>query len=184
MSCWWAAIRMALAYTNSPTPAQPTSFSPAFSERRSTAVLMDPGRRAITSPLPGEWYQLGVPRQSIMLDRSVEHAGDDAEDPWADRSVLDPPRHHRQLRSRIPHHRRRAHRGLHSRSRSDELASREPQLAQQRHHDPQAEPVRPLVRDAPSGALSRRIDQPDATGTEGFRGIGAQIPCSALFPST
>lgn len=70
MSCWWAAIRMALAYANGSAPAQPSSFSPAFSERRPTDVLMDPGRRAITSPLPGEWYQLGVPRQSIMLDSS------------------------------------------------------------------------------------------------------------------
>lgn len=70
MSCWWAAIRMALAYANGPAPSQPSAFSPAFNERRPNDVLMDPGRRALTSALPGEWYRLGVPPQSIMLDSS------------------------------------------------------------------------------------------------------------------
>lgn len=71
MSCWWAAIRMALGYARQSAPEKPEGFSPAFRDRRPAAVLNDPGRRAITLPRPGEWFQTGVPPMSIMFDSSA-----------------------------------------------------------------------------------------------------------------
>lgn len=70
MSCWWAAIRMTLAYAGDTAPSDPNSFSPAFQDRRPGSLLSDHARRTLTLPRPGEWYQTGVPPLSIMIDSS------------------------------------------------------------------------------------------------------------------
>ncbi len=70
MSCWWAAIRMTLRYAGGSAPGNPSSYSPAFGDRRPSSVLTDRARRTLTLPRPGEWYQTGVPPLSIMIDSS------------------------------------------------------------------------------------------------------------------